>query len=213
MQALEERKPKTEVHGYIDYRIGMAGDKLDGNHLFDTLSARVEVSHAWNPSTKITIAVRFLDELQESAVTGRYNQEGELWRNYPYGPWQASTGPDGYGEGLPWLEKAQVELFRGRSHWTIGRQFFCYGLGCMVNNERRGVQAIRWQRERIFGSSFDLDVIFGGASYDWMPVPPSSKGSDKYIASRLCYRKPHWWLAFNWLPDGVGKEEIYRGKV
>ncbi len=206
-----ERKP-TRVSGYIDYRIGMAGD-ITGDDLFDALCAKLTARHAFDERTEAVLSIKVIDDLQPNAVLGRYVREATPWTNYPYGESQAYLGPDGYGQGLFWLDEAYLRLRRGHNTWTIGRQFFRFGLGCMVNNSRRAIQAVRWHRERFLDDELALDVIAGGGSYDLEGIPPEVSKADFYCAARLEYRRPRWAIAFNWLPDGVGQEDVYGGDI
>jgi hypothetical protein len=200
--ALEESK-KVEVHGWVDYRIGYAG-QIKGGHGFDALSARLSVDYRWDEGNHFHVGLRSSDEYVPYSVTGVTFGEGPRWRGYPGD--QTLFGL-GHGDSRVWLEDAWVSLERGRSRYTIGRQFWCWGLGIIANNERRGVQGVRWHRRELFGRSLDFDCFAGGASYDWQPLPNEGMNTDEFFIARLNYRRPRWSLAVNFKPKGYGHED------
>ncbi len=202
---IEARKPDIEPFGWLSYRIGFAGDVNFGSE-FDNLSARVGVQGNVTDDAFLRISFRWADEYVPLSVVGYDIGEGPGFMNTP------GNRPYGFGGNDLWLEEAYVKFpTRGSFHanWTIGRQFFCYGMGLMVNNERRGLAGIRLQKEDLFGTHLDFDFIAAGASYDWLPARPFPGQGDGYVAARLAYQRPKWSLAFNALPDGTGNEIVY----
>lgn len=198
-----EQRNKVEAHGWIDYRTGWAG-RIEGGHAFDALSARLSVDYRWDEGNRFHIGLRSSDEYVPYAVTGVTFGEGPRWRGYPGD--QTLWGL-GHGGNKVWLEDAYLSLERGRSRYVIGRQFWCWGLGILANNERRGVQGVRWHRRELFGRSLDFDCFAGGASYDFKPLPNEGRNNDEFFISRLDWRRPRWSLAVNWKPEGYGHED------
>ncbi len=208
VEALESQK-KVDIGGWIDYRIGWAG-RVEGGHGFDALSARVYFDYSWDESKRAYIALRCSDEYAPYSVTGVTIGEGPRWRSYP------GNTPEfmfGNGGNRFWLEEAWMRFDKPRWSLTIGRQIFSYGLGILFDNQRRGIQGLRYQRRQLFGHSLDFDIFFGGSSYDWMPLPNEPDNNDEFVVMRLCYRRPGWSIAVNYKPEGVGTERDIGGDL
>ncbi len=206
---LEE--PKTRIGGWIEYRIGYVGSKLfESESLADDLTAKITVSRDIDEDTDAKIALKFADGVLPLTVLGVEVGERPLYRNPP------GAFTEGYGQDHFWLDEAWLTRHIGTDDfWRAGRQFQDYGLGLVVNNERRAQQGIRRRFNGLWGTDFDFDVFAGGASYDWMPIPVSfrpggpvgSSGIDGYVSARLSYDRPRYTIGVNWLPTGVGRED------
>ncbi|MBC7287187.1 MAG: S-layer homology domain-containing protein, partial [Armatimonadetes bacterium] len=185
--ALEERKGPRPF-GWIDYRIGMAGDDITGDNEFDALTAKLGIEGQITDALSGRIAVKVRDSDGASDV-------------------------DGYEAGQLWLDEAYLRFqTRGlvRGTWTVGRQFLRYGLGLVANNDRQSIQGIRYQVDDMFGTSLDFDAIAGGAApdYSWESSLPAYSG-DSYLAMRLQYNRPSWAIGANYLANGYGEEEAW----
>ncbi len=201
--ALEER-PRIEAHGWLDYRIGRAPE-LSGGNFLDALSARVGVDYRWDQDTKLVhVGLRSTSDPVPFSILGTQMGEGPRWINFPGGLPEYSRGNGGFG--IVYLEDAFARWDSGKSRFTVGRQYFQWGLGLLVNDERRAIQGVRWERKEFLDKHLDLDTFFGGASYDWMPIPPDLGKTDDYMVARLRYLRPRWSLALNYKPNGVGAE-------
>ncbi len=200
------RDRRFTLSGWIDYRVGFQGDALSVDNSYDAISARVGVEGRLSDSLTGYVSLRAADVINPLSVLGVETWEEGAFNNLP------GDRPHGYGDNDVWLEQAYVRaraegLLRG--DWTFGRQFQEYGLGLLVNNERRAQQGIRFQRRGVLLDDLGLDAFFGGGSSDWLPVPPNVTDSDGYLSLRLAYQRPRWSLAFNALPDGAGEEEAW----
>jgi len=102
--------------------------------------------------------------------------------------------------------------------WTVGRQFNRYGLGLLVNNERKAQQGISANLTNVWGTNVDFSVFAGGAestwsdSTLWVPslAPPAlvtQDNSDGYLAMAASYARPSWKIGGEYLADGYAGEE------
>ncbi|MEN6400452.1 MAG: S-layer homology domain-containing protein [Armatimonadia bacterium] len=210
VDALEAKKDDFIPFGWIDYRIGLQGDKLDFDNEFDALTVKVGVQGNLSKDVFGRITVKFSDSLVPLTVLGVETGEGPSFLNPP-GPFTY-----GYGRDRLWIDEAFVTFNTGgflNGEWTVGRQFQSYGMGLMVNNERRSQQGIRYRRPSFLLDNLSLDAFWGGASYDWLPMDVPWWDNDSYTSFRLAYQRPRWSLAFNGLPDGAGDEDVYGADV
>ena len=216
---LEEQAKGPKVFGWLDYRIGTVGDKVDFDNEFDNLTAMVGVQGKISDSVsgRIAIKMRDTDDLWLGGYDGDYyaEQTGSFDTSMP--------AVDGnYAESL-WIDEANVVVnskFVLPATWTIGRQFQSYGMGLLVDNERKSQQGVRMQVNDIFGSNFDLDIFGGGSDGVFTPMAIGDYSfnvdenfnrlfgdNDGYASARLAYARPTWNVGFNWLQDGVGREQ------
>lgn len=192
--------------GWIDYRIGVQGDAITVDNSYDAISARVSVEGRLSDKLTGVVSLRAADVINPLSVLGVESWEEGAFTNLP------GNRPHGYGDNDVWLEQAYVRARTDgflRGDWTFGRQFQEYGLGLLVNNERRAQQGVRYRRDGLLLDDLRLDAFYGGGSYDWLPVPPTVSDSDSYLSLRLAYQRPRWSVAFNALPDGAGEEEAW----
>jgi hypothetical protein len=128
--ALEAAKKRPTVSGWIDYRLGWAGKQLFSTAEFDALSAKVAVQGQITDKLAGKIALKMVDDA--TRVCG------------PFGSPMPHSLPGsavlGLGGANPiWLDEAYVTCgtdWWTPAQWTAGRQFFAYGLGLLVNDER-----------------------------------------------------------------------------
>jgi hypothetical protein len=197
---------ETRVSGWIDYRLGVQGDTVSVDNTYDAISARVAVEGRLADKVTGHISLRAADVINPLSVIGIETWEADAFRDLP------GDRPYGYGGNDVWLEEAYVTahaegLLAG--DWTIGRQVQSYGMGLLVNNERRAQQGIRYQRDALFTDDLRFEAFYGGGSADWLPVSPDVSDSDSYVSLRLAYQQPRWSVAFNALPDGAGQEKAW----
>lgn len=202
-----ERKTGDDVDmfGHIDFRFGAVGE-IDTDHNFDNMMVEVGVQKWITDDVFGRIRLKYADAYVPLSVVDPEHGEGPGFANPP------GNRPYGFGAEDLWLDEAYVKFTtRGTlaADWTVGRQFFRYGGGCMVNNERRGLMGIRGHRDGLLGSNLDLDFVLAGATHDWLPNRPLPGNSDGYVAARLSHDARRWALGFNALPDGTGNEIVY----
>jgi hypothetical protein len=133
---------------------------------------------------------------------------------------------DGNQAETLWLDEAIVSAnskFILPATWTLGRQYQTYGMGLLVDNERKSQQGIRVQVSDIFGSNLDFDAFGGGVDnmfavspildpnnpYNFPNIDPAGTGNwatDGYASGRLAYSRPSWSLAANYLATGINDE-------
>lgn len=194
--ALEEAMNRPKVTGWIDYRIGLSGD-LWKNAEFDALTAKIGIAGPITDELTGKISLKMVDDatrVAPSRVPGRGDTLG-------------------LGDNI-WLDEAWVKASTDwwtPANWTVGRQFFVYGLGLIANADRRAIQGVRMNAPDLWGSDFSLDLIFGGADYDLgNAIGP---GNDGYGAVRLSYDREKWGVAGNWLATGVAREEAWSADI
>lgn len=201
---LEETKPPVDIFGWIDYRIGLQGTDFNFDNDFDALTVKVGLDARLSKHASARIAFKHADSWVPLSVIGVETGEGPAFINMPGG-----QRPYGFGGDDIWLDEAWVNLRTGgllRGDWTIGRQFQAYGLGLLVNNERRAQQGIRYRRQGLLNDRLSLDMFLAGGTYDFLPMEPDMSDSDIYFSGRIKYERPRWSVAANFLPDGAGLE-------
>ena len=122
-------------------------------------------------------------------------------------------------QDLVWLDEAYLQFnTKGlwTAKWTVGRQYLRYGLGLVVNNDRKSLQGVRMQATDLWGSNFDLDVFAGGGNMDysfrfpaWGDLLGLGYLGDSYLAARLSYDRPSWAVGVNYLANGYAEEEAW----
>jgi len=188
--ALEEAMKRPKVTGWIDYRIGLAGD-LWKNAEFDALSAKIGIQGPITDELTGKISLKMVDDALRVAPAR-----------------MPGMGPTlGLMDNI-WLDEAWLKGTTDwwtQANWTVGRQYFAYGLGLMVNDERRALQGVHMNAPGLWGSDFTADIFYGGAEYDLGLAVGG--GNDGYGAARLAYNRSKWGVAGNWLATGLSEEE------
>jgi len=221
---LEEQAKRPRVTGWLDYRIGYQGTDIQAGSEFDNMTAKIGIEGKVTNELQAKIALK----VRDSNDSGRlWFAEGATWDpivggfmgapdNFAFGP-----AVDGHLAEQVWLDEASLSFAtKGliNADWTVGRQFKRYGLGLLVNNERKSQQGISADIDNVWGTNVDFSVFAGGAEYTWadsavwMPslVPPalaSQDGQDGYLAMAASYARPSWKIGAEWLADGYAKEE------
>jgi hypothetical protein len=99
--------------------------------------------------------------------------------------------------------------------WTVGKQYFAFGQGLLVDNNLLSVSALKAKAE--LGRHSALTAIWGRLaaeelnSQSWEPgldTPPTDNihGQDDYIAARLSIPISNWELGANYLHNGFNSE-------
>jgi len=207
---LEEQAKGPKVFGWIDYRMALAGDKLDFDSTCDNMTAMVGVQGKVTDALSARLALKVRDS--DSPYT--------VWT--PVYPYERPVDSN-WGEYI-WLDEAVLvanSTWLTPATWSFGRQFQSYGMGLLVNNERESQQGVRLQVKDVFDTNIDLDVFGGGVSgtftdgmddtytnYSWhYNFENVWSYNDGYISARAAYARPTWAVGFNWLQDGVNNEQ------
>lgn len=222
VDVLEEPKSDIQAFGWIDYRIGLQSGKglsgADGasgyvNDDFrplDALTAKVTVQGNISDRLFGRVTLKSADSIVPLSVLGVETGEGPAFIDFP------GQRPYGYGGDDVWLDEAFVGFKTGgvlAGEWTVGRQFQSYGMGLMVNNERRSQQGIRFRKRGFFNKHLTLDAAFFGGSYDFLPFEPDMSDSDIYVTGRLAWEQKNWSVGINAMPDGAGDERVYGADI
>jgi hypothetical protein len=199
-----EKRHEPQVFGWVDYRIGWSEtDRHLFDSAYDALTAKVGIQGNITNHLFGRITLKSADSYAPLSVIGVETGEGPAFSDTP------GMRPHGYGGDDVWLDEAFVTAQLNApigGELTIGRQFQAYGMGLLVNNERRSQQGFRYRHGKLFGTDLAVDAFFGGSSYTWMPMQPDMHLSDIYGSARLSYERPKWSLSANALPDGAGDE-------
>ncbi len=197
---LEEHAKGPKVFGFIDYRIGWAGDEVvSANYQFDNLTAKVGVEGQVTNDLmgRVALKVRNTSDM------------GRAW----YGAGNSASpssnemgAVDGYSAESIWLDEACLMFPTKKllkADWVWGRQFVNYGLGLLVNNSRQSQDGVRAKFDNVWNTNLDFDLFVGAAEYDWANGYDTSDG---YLAAMVSYEKPSWKIAGEYLDDGYGFE-------
>jgi len=201
---LEEQAKGPKVFGWIDYRMAIGGESLDFDSTTDNMTAMIGVQGKITNELSGRIALKVRDSDAPTTISTPV---------YPF----ARPVDWNYAETI-WLDEAVLvanSSWITPATWSFGRQFQSYGMGLLVNNERESQQGVRLQVKDIFDSNVDIDVFGGGVASIFTvgtgDVPYNFENAwtsnDGYISARAAYARPTWSLGFNWLQDGVNKEQ------
>jgi Collagen triple helix repeat (20 copies)/S-layer homology domain len=210
--ALEEAMKRPKVTGWIDYRIGTAGELFDetfDDSEFDALTAKIGVQGRITDELTGKISVKAIDD------TTRVNSAASI--NNVFGPRDLLGLPVesiGLADDPIWLDEAWVQYstkWWTPIQWTVGRQYFSYGMGLLVDNQRLSIQGVHGTMDNLWGTDLGFDVIYGGGDYD----RGLSLGdpADSYVAGRASYSHGHWGVAGNYLGTGILDEEGWSGNA
>lgn len=172
-----EQARTTRPVGWIDYRAGMVGSRLDGDASFDNLTVKLGAEGQVTRDLFARVVFEWTDAV--SAETG---------------------------EEIRWLDEAYLQLGAGGGQptWTIGRQYFRFGPGLLVNNDQLSLQGIRATASQVRGSRFTLDTFTGGSDYLY---------TDGFTALRLAHETDRWAVGLNYLANGSGQEKGWSSDV
>jgi hypothetical protein len=220
---LEEQAKRPKVTGLIDYRIGYQGSSIQAGTEFDNLTAKIGIEGKVTNDLQAKVSLKVRDT---SDMPRLWFADAATWDPAVAGllgtPNHFGVGPavDGHLAEQVWLDEACL-MFPTKglvnANWTVGRQFNQYGLGLLVNNERKSQQGISAKFNNIWGTNVDFNVFAGGSEYDWtsnvwwlpdLTTGPVSQGvQDGYLAGQLTYARPSWKVGGEYLRDGYAKEE------
>ena len=97
----ELEKPKPEISGWIEYRIGYAGRKVfESESLGDDLTVKVAASYDFDEDTRAKVGLKFADGELPLTVLGVEVGEDPLFNNPP------GVFTEGYGQNNFWLDEA-----------------------------------------------------------------------------------------------------------
>jgi hypothetical protein len=196
-----ERHPNTiEPFGWIDYRIGLQGNKVNFNNDFDAITVKLGVQGNLTDKIFTRITIKDASHYVPLSVLGVETGEGPSFLDTP------GNRLHGYGGDDIWLDEAFVNIKANGADWTLGRQFQSYGMGLMVNNERLSQQGVRFRKKGVFSKNLNLDAAYFAGSLNHLPIEPYYQSKDGYVSARFEYQQPRWTVALNTLPDGAGDE-------
>jgi len=202
---LEEQAKGPKVFGWIDYRMALVGDKLDFDNTTDNMTAMVGVQGKITDELSGRIALKVRDSDAPHMIATPVNDFADSL--------------DGRAAESIWLDEAVLvanSKWITPMTWSLGRQYQSYGMGLLVDNERSAQQGVRLQVKDVFDSNIDLDVFGGGVQsfLTWNVSTPDPYNfatvgtyNDGYISARAAYARPTWSVGFNWLQDGMNKEQ------
>jgi len=190
--ALEDAMKRPKVTGWINYRIGFVGD-LWRNAEFDALTAKIGIEGAITDELEGKISLKMVDDVMRT-VGAR--------------PFVMPTPTNlGLGDNI-WLDEAWLKFatdWSTAANWTVGRQFFCHGMGLVANNDRLSQQGVRASAPDLWGSGLTLDAFVGGAQYDMGNL--LGPANDAYASGNLAYYQEKWGVDGTYLATGLAQEE------
>ncbi len=190
---IEEDLERPRVTGWIDYRIGLAGD-LWAHAGFDALTTKIGIEGQVTKDLRERITLKAVDDAQRVAAAG-------------FAP--LVSDPLGLSDSI-WLDEGSLAFktnWLTPAEWTVGRQFFSYGLGLVTDDDRLSIQGVRWHLDDIAHSSLALDAFAGFSFYDEGQF--FGIRDDEYAAYRLAFVRPSWHVGGTHLVDGVGHEQAW----
>jgi len=237
VSVLEEEMNRPKVTGWIDYRIGLAGD-LVKNTEFDQLGAKIGIEGNITDELSGKISVRGTSNWR--AVD--HNFATQPVRTYDL--FAADPAVDDFtvyqndplwGQNL-WLDEAYVKFSTSwitPAHFTVGRQFINsngeFGPGLVADNSRKALDGVAMAAPDLWGTNVDLNIFFGGAEWDWgksaantawadpsiitAPEFPMGITNDGYGVARLKYNGGNWHVGGTWLATGVRHEEAWGADI
>jgi len=184
---LEQQIGGPEVTGWLDFRMGLAGEDIDLDNEYDALTARVG------------IAGDITDDIYGAIMLQARDQRAPN---------------DMYGANALWLDEAFVRFNTDIVNpvtWTVGRQHFAYGMGLVVDTDRQSLQGVRSEWANFLGTPIDVEWFAGGAgcvdsAYSFPRVPDadaSPTDADGYFSARAAYTGNSWALGVNYLGSGI----------
>jgi hypothetical protein len=228
---LEEQAKGPKVFGWIDYRMSLVGDDINLDNDTDNLTAMLGVQGRITDSLSGRIAVKVRDTYSPVDFERRaFTPVGATLAVTPIDPrvdfTDGGTNPFNRrpAEQL-WLDEAVLvanSTVLIPATWSVGRQFQSYAMGLLVDNERQSQQGVRVQVNDVLNSNIDLDVFGGGVAtglsalpnfgddqynFPGVPGPAGAVDNDGYLSARASFSRPSWAVGFNWLQDGVHKEQ------
>lgn len=206
IEALEAGLSRPTVTGWIDYRMGLVGD-LWKNAEFDALTAKLGIEGQITDDLAGAVSLKMVDDASRIPTdTSRFAGRPPRWPPSPSGP----LGPP----PPVWLDEAYLAFTTEcwtSVDWTLGRQFFSYGLGLLADNQRRSLGGLRGSARDLWGTDFNLDLFVGSADYDFGNL--TTFPGDSYILARGSYERPHWRFAGSWLESGIQEEQGWGGDL
>ncbi len=223
---LEEAMKRPRATGWMDYRIGLAtsADKKGLEQLFthmdfDALTAKLGIQGQITDELMGKISVKMVDDysrVNDAATTGNFFAP----RDVVNGPSLAAPGWNrevGLADVPLWLDEAYLKYatkWCTPVQWTVGRQFFSYGMGLLADNSRLSQQGIRGKADHLWGTGLNADIFFGEGIYsmDFGHIAFDG-GPDGYGIGRLEYARKHWGVGANYLATGIQEETGWSGNA
>ncbi len=206
---LEDQMVGPQVTGWIDWRMGLAGDEIDFDNAYDAMTAKVGV--AGDITDDVFGAVML--KTRDSEVGWDSSRT------------RAAQPADSYAPGDIWLDEAYVAFNTTLVNpvtWTMGRQHLSYGLGLIVDTDRQSLQGVRSEWPNFLNIGLDVEWFYGGSGSLASLSDPyehfQGVDEDSYFAARAGYTGNWWSLAGNWLAKGISEagvweEEAYSGDL
>ena len=222
---LEEAMKRPKATGWMDYRIGLASTTkvVNGNPTddlnpflahtgFDALTAKLGIQGQITDELMGKISLKMIDDysrVNDAATQGNVFAP----RDVVNGPSLASPGWNrelGLADVPLWLDEAYLKYatkWCTPVQWTVGRQFFSYGMGLLADNSRLSQQGIRGKADQLWGTGLNADFFFGEGIYGMDFGHIAYDGwMDGYQIGRLEYARKHWGVGGNYLSTGIQDE-------
>jgi hypothetical protein len=205
---LEEKAKGPKAFGNIDYRIGYAGNSVEAGNESNALSAKVGIEGKVTNDLFARIALKTRDTMDMGRQV--YNENFDTESGFMTGP-----AVDGYAANQIWLDEAYLKFPVFGLDATVGRQFNYWGLGLLVNNERKSQQGVALTWNNMLMDGLKMDVFAGQSGEQFQTIDGtenadagySGNNADGYLAVALGYNKPKFKLQGQFLQDGYAGEK------
>ncbi|MEA3403777.1 MAG: S-layer homology domain-containing protein [Armatimonadota bacterium] len=190
---VEQQLGGPEVTGWLDWRMGLAGEDIDLDNEYDNLTARLGIAGDITDDVYGAIMLQTRDGMAPN---------------------------DGYAGSDLWLDEAYVRFntdFVNPVTWTIGRQNLAYGMGLIVDTDRQSLQGVRSEWPDFLDIGLDVEWFAGQADevtdlYAFARTPDADtvpNDADGYVAARAALTSSSWALGGNWLVSGVSQQNAW----
>lgn len=210
--SLEAAMKRPKATGWIDYRVGYAGDELFTNTGIDALTAKLGIAGQITDKVSGKISIKTIDDSDRVRTSGNNIIGPRAALVSAPGTYVATAGPAqiGLGTDTLWLDEAYLKFnteWLTPVCWTTGRQYFSYGLGLLSDNDRMANDGLRLAANKLFGSAINLDFFVGAAEPGFGHAFGLPITHDSYGVFNLNYGAPKWGVGGTWLQTGILKEQ------
>jgi hypothetical protein len=189
---IEQQLGGPEITGWLDFRLGLAGEDIDLDNEYDAITARVGIAGDITDDVSGAIMLQARDEMNPT---------------------------DAYGRNAIWLDEAYVRFNSDIVNpvtWTVGRQHFAYAMGLIVDTDRQSLQGVRSEWPDFLDTGLDVEWFAGQGGevddlYSFARTPDfdaDPEDADGYLSARLAWTGNWFSIGGNWLASGVSMQNV-----
>ena len=189
---VEQQLGGPEITGWLDFRLGLAGEDMNLDNEYDALTARVGIAGDISDDVYGAIMLQTRDE---------------------YCP------TDAYESNTIWLDEAYVRFNTDIVNpvtWTVGRQNFAYAMGLVVDTDRQSLQGVRSEWNDFLNIGIDLEWFAGQANevqdmYSFartFDADTTPNDADGFLSARASWTGNWFAIGGNYLLSGVSQTNV-----